>query len=137
MPSIIIEKSHLNLFDSPSILQKKSLQFFFEKKINPEILPQIYRQIPLQIFLKKNPFDFFSFLSKGVNFTKEIPLIFFRKKINFSKLRPRGRGPSSQRPFFQKLSLRGYYWGSNFKVDFFLTRFTGIFLYNFFSKGIK
>ena len=35
-----------------------------------------------KIVLKKNPCKIYSLFRKGVNFTKETPLIFFQKKIN-------------------------------------------------------
>ena len=47
------EKKKYDTFELTSNFTGKSLSFFFEKKMNPEILPQIYREISLQNFSKE------------------------------------------------------------------------------------
>ena len=67
------------------------------------------REIPIKKYLqfyKRNPSKMYSFFSKGVNFTKEIPLNFSRKKINpeiWSQKYP--LGPASWRPFLEKVTV--------------------------------
>ena len=64
---IFTKEIHLNAFKKiseqknvQSILLGKSLYFFRKKKINPEILPQIYREISLQNFSEEKSSEFFS-----------------------------------------------------------------------------
>ena len=89
------KKRFTKKFKSPSILQKKSLYICF-----------------LQ-FYKRNPFKISSFFIKGVNFTKEIPLNFSRKKINpeiWSQKYP--LGPASWRSFLKKVTQVVRFWKS-------------------------
>ena len=81
------KKRFTKKFKSPSILQKKSL-----------------KNCVIQ-FYKRNPFKISSFFIKGVNFTKEIPLNFSRKKITpeiWSQKYP--FGPASWRSFLKKVT---------------------------------
>ena len=110
-----IWKNPLKFIELTFNFKGKSLYFLFKKKINPEILPQIYSEISLQFFFwRKITWNFFS-KNKGnplgKNFWRKIPVNFSQKKITF-EIWPQKYplGSTSWRPFFQKPSPRGWFW---------------------------
>merc|ERR1711973_726228 len=90
---------------SPQFFKGNPLIFFRNKKSTLKFCLKFTGKSLYNFFLMKNPCKIYSLFRKVVNFTKEIPLNFFRKKIN-SEIWPQKYplGSTSWTPFFQKLS---------------------------------
>ena len=77
-----IWKNPLKFIELTFNFKGKSLYFLFKKKSPLKFFLKFTGKSLYKIFLKKNPCKIDSLFRKVVNFTKEIPLNFFRKKIN-------------------------------------------------------
>merc|ERR1711947_22314 len=97
------------------VYQKIELTFNFtkeihvkirQKKINPEILPQIYREIPLQNFYKEKSLQNVVAFQKSREFYKGNPFkFFFRKKSSPKFSQISAAKLTSWTPFLKKITV--------------------------------